>query len=69
MSIEFKFNINDRVTGSDGHEGTIEAQRSDNSGISYRLKLRKSADLTDTRKHYVESELLAGWETYQHERK
>jgi hypothetical protein len=69
MNIEFKFSINDRVTAFDGREGTIEALCYGEKGIFYRARIKNSYGLIDTHKNYFESELVLGWETYQHERK
>lgn len=57
--VEFKFQINDKMTTFDGREGTVEALCYGKEGIFYRLRMNSS--LMDTNVNFYESELKSGW--------
>ncbi len=70
-TVEFKFDIGDEVTISDGHEGTVRELRQTENDIRYLVGISERYKKTVSIQCYVvpESELSAGQKTFQHERK
>ena len=76
MKVEFKFTPGDKVTTSDGSEGTIAAACFEKGENFYSVRILTtkaikggSARTTMDWQYLPESELLAGWNCFQNTRK